>query len=340
MTLDAPLEIRVRPRPHCYLCGRPGQAFHQGLADLAFGVPGRWHLKRCPDTHCGLAWLDPMPLEEDIGLAYRDYHTHGRGSIRQRSGGVYAVYRYLRRGYLAAAWGYGGVGVVQRGLGGWLRLAPPVAGNIAWNLRYLRAQPGGRLLDVGCGDGAYLALMEELGWHGEGQEVDPAAARRAKERGLTVHLGPLRELGLVESSYHAITLCHVLEHVHDPLGLLVECRRLLRPGGILVLSLPNLDSAGHRRFGPAWRGLEPPRHIHLFTPSSLRTLVERAGFQVRSRTSARLAAGMYQLSARQRPAGPGLLLRPRAALFQLGETAAVGAGWAVGEELILEGVKP
>jgi hypothetical protein len=68
--------IRVRPSPFCTMCGRRGEPLYHGLIDRVFDTPGRWNLKRCPDSACGLLWLDPIPVAEDIGKAYANYFTH------------------------------------------------------------------------------------------------------------------------------------------------------------------------------------------------------------------------------------------------------------------------
>src|SRR5689334_15196819 len=70
-------EIRVRPQPECYVCRTPGQRQYSGLQDRINHAPGVWNISRCPNPDCGLLWLDPMPLEEDIGKAYITYFTHG-----------------------------------------------------------------------------------------------------------------------------------------------------------------------------------------------------------------------------------------------------------------------
>src|SRR5437762_123817 len=81
---DRPSEIRTVRRPNCLLCGTKGELLYDALADFHFGAPGIWGLKKCPNKMCGLAWLDPFPLEEDIALAYRRYYTHGRDSTEIR----------------------------------------------------------------------------------------------------------------------------------------------------------------------------------------------------------------------------------------------------------------
>jgi SAM-dependent methyltransferase len=146
-------------------------------------------------------------------------------------------------------------------------------------LMYLKDVTPGRLLEIGCGSGKRLSRLAALGWQVEGQEVDKKAWHAATTKyALKVHLGELRELALDESSYDAIVLNHVIEHVHDPVELLHEARRLLKPGGMLIANTPNAMSQEHRIFGAAWFSLDPPRHLHLFSPKSLITLARSAGF--------------------------------------------------------------
>lgn len=247
--------IPTRQVPVCRLCGERGEIMHRDLVDWLFGAPGRWTLKRCPNGACGLVWLDPMPTEDGIARAYVRYYTH-----RPESGDTPApalwMERMLRR--LSKR--------VKRG-------RRERAG------MYLDKTPPGRLLDVGCGNGGFLARMAARGWRVEGQEVDVEAAESARTRhGFTVHLGPLHKLRLPSDGYDAIAMQHVIEHVHEPEKLVAECRRLLRDGGQLIVVTPNIKSLGHKLFGRSWRGLEPPRHLHLFSGETLKELAKRCGF--------------------------------------------------------------
>jgi SAM-dependent methyltransferase len=137
----------------------------------------------------------------------------------------------------------------------------------------------GLLLDVGCGDGTYLDLIEGVGWRGVGIDFDGQAIAAARSRGLTVHEGDIAHFDGQSDVFDVITLSHVIEHVPDPNNLLASCYRLLRPGGQIWIETPNINSFGSARFGANWRGLEAPRHLVLFEPSSLRLAVEGVGFQ-------------------------------------------------------------
>jgi SAM-dependent methyltransferase len=122
--------------------------------------------------------------------------------------------------------------------------------------------------------------MRDLGWATEGVEPDPAAAALARRAGLTITEGTIDDLDSPgrAGGFSAITMSHVLEHVHEPRRTLVVAHRLLRPGGTLWIATPNLRSLGHRLFGANWLGLDPPRHLALFTHASLARLLDHAGF--------------------------------------------------------------
>ena len=95
---------------------------------------------------------------------------------------------------------------------------------------------------------------------------------------MNVFSGGIEVFSGESSLFDAITLSHVIEHVYDPNALLESCFKLLRPNGYIWIDTPNIDAQGHRYYGPFWRGLEPPRHLVLFTRNSLMHAVRQAGF--------------------------------------------------------------
>ncbi len=142
------------------------------------------------------------------------------------------------------------------------------------------AQPA-TLLDIGCGDGAFLGKMARRGWRVAGVDFDPQAVAHAREvHGLDVAVGTAQSVLASGRKYGMVTASHVIEHVPDPVEFLRQSRQLLERGGRIVLRTPNSESFGHRRYGQAWRGLEPPRHLQLFSRASLSACADRAGLKV------------------------------------------------------------
>lgn len=279
MTLHTNNKIRTHTCPDCYICRTKGRPLYQDLEDRLFGVQGKWNLKKCPSPDCGLIWLDPMPLEEDIGKAYVNYYTHqdtneDRNRLRTR------LFCFVKEGYWAKKYGY-----FNDSVRGWkillsnlIYLHPLRHAEIDMMVRYLPAQSG-RLLDVGCGNGEWLEFMQTLGWLVEGIDFDNYAVDIAKNKGLPVHFGTLETQNYPDNHFDAITMKHVIEHVHQPLRLLLECKRVLKPGGSLVVVSPNSESYGHSLFKSAWFHLDPPRHLCIFGSQSLRRVVEKADFK-------------------------------------------------------------
>ena len=136
-----------------------------------------------------------------------------------------------------------------------------------------------RLLDVGCGDGRFLAAMRTRGWDGDGIETDPVAADLARRRtGATVLETPIDSALIAAGSYDMVSLLHVLEHVPDPRATLLAANRALRPGGTLLLALPNIRCVEATLFGARWYPLDLPRHYWGFTPAALAQIAGECGF--------------------------------------------------------------
>jgi SAM-dependent methyltransferase len=339
------LEICGAPCENCALCGGPSQLLYQGLVDHLFGAAGIWNLRKCHTRGCGLIWLDPMPLEEELAKAYQCYYTHVDAPIRQVSS-FRGLFRDLGEGYLVWRYGYRNKALPRWYVAlGWIMYFHPGArANLDFSVFYLRSNPTGRLLEIGIGSGEMLASLRERGWQVQGVDTDPDAVNNAQAKGLTVHLGTLEQQSFPESSFDGIVMSHVIEHIPSPTELLRECHRLLKPGGTLALVTPNATSWGHRLYQRNWRGLEPPRHCYIFTPGALRVLAARAGFQqLKIWTTIRDANGMFlaserirAMAAKQVPSDPpSRRAYRRARLMQLLEWALLKVKPDCGEEIVL-----
>lgn len=270
----------LEPAGACPICGSSERTvLYQGVRDSVGDGGGEWTFHAC--SECGCLLLDPRPRADALARAYENYHTHkspaprtGLANLRRQVGLWILARRFRtrpREGHRLARWFAMGVGwlptVRRRALGPGGPILPP---------RISGGRPP-RFLDVGCGSGWLLETMQDAGWEAEGQEWDEAAANAALRRGLHVTTGPV---SAVKGSFELITMLHVVEHVADPVDFLREAATKLSPHGRLVVTTPNVEGEGHRRFGRSWRGLEAPRHLQIFNGASLRKVAEAAGLVV------------------------------------------------------------
>lgn len=284
----------------CPVCGigESDILFH-GLRDRIFNyAPGAWDMHKC--LGCGSGYLDPRPTADSIHLAYRTYHTHIEPDRvpTEKLRGVRRLQRVLANGY--KNWKYGTD----------LQPSHPFGVLVAYMMPFRRAmldrdyrhlpmrKDGGRVLDVGFGNGGYLQNALEMGWRAVGTDFDPEVVENARRRGFDARLGTV---DAVEGPFDVITLSHVIEHFHDPVAELQACHRLLAPGGMIWLETPNVEAIGLARFGRDWRGLEPPRHLVLFSRASLANILRDAGFvEISDLKQASPVSFMYVLSNRVR----------------------------------------
>ena len=135
------------------------------------------------------------------------------------------------------------------------------------------------------------------GWQVEGLDVDVQAVANAVSKNLTAHVGDIFSKRYPENSFDAIVSSHVLEHLPQPKEVLAECRRILKPGGRLIIATPNARALGYRIFGKSWLALDPPRHLHIFSPWAIKKLMKEVGFdKINVRTSVRSADEMHMAS--------------------------------------------
>ena len=221
-------------------------------------APGKWNYWSC--YKCSALYLNPRPMEKSIGKAYGNYYTHEPSNTSLRS----KIKNRLRNECFSH---WFGIDInprlnIPKFLGPILNLLKILL-HAPYELETLVKQPKGKLLDVGCGSGNMLEVAKQIGWDVTGLEVDKSAVYAARMKSLNVIEGDFRKLKQHLNVFDCIVCSHVLEHVHTPLDLLSLLSNSLKPGGVLLLSLPNAKSHLRTRFGINWRGLEAPRHISI-----------------------------------------------------------------------------
>ncbi len=151
---------------------------------------------------------------------------------------------------------------------------------VEWASRW--ARPPGRWLDVGCGGGEVLDAVVRAGWDGVGVEPVTASVEWAARRRPELDIRPtlLEDSGLPERSYDVVSAFHVLEHMTDAAAFLRLLGRWARPGGVVIVEVPNVRSCHRLGWGPAWPGLRPLEHVSHFSPRSLAATLRGAGLDV------------------------------------------------------------
>ncbi len=283
--------------PNCPVCGSENrEMLHEELTDrVFFCAQGKWIMYRCES--CASAYLAPRPTAETIGLAYQNYFTHDENpgllppgflkKLRRWFANGYRNHRYGTKDYPASIFG----NLVAS-------LMPSGRAVIDAGMRHLsKAKAGQRLLDLGCGNGAFLLRARSAGWDVVGIDFDSKAVEAACSQGLDVRLGGVESLDSSIEQFDVITLAHVIEHVHHPVEVLQACYRLLKTDGFLWIETPNIEAEGHQLFGANWRGLEPPRHLVLFTLESMSNVLTKSGFtEIKVQTYRPLCEGMFDAS--------------------------------------------
>ena len=229
----------------CPWCGNQTNHLYLKVKDY-FLTQEEFELFQC--DHCGLVFTVPRPAPEVIGKYYKSeaYYSHQQNS----KGFIPRVYEMVKTINLK--------------------------GKVAMATSDMAK---GRLLDIGCGVGDFLLQVKKMGWEVMGIEPSEQAASIAQTRLGFTPLQPSDYNKLPDQSFDVITMWHVLEHVDDLKFQTNEWKRLLKPGGRLIIALPNYQSFDCQYYSDKWAAWDVPRHLNHFTQACLHGILNSVDFK-------------------------------------------------------------
>jgi|RhiMethySRZTD1v2_1073278.scaffolds.fasta_scaffold36153_7 SAM-dependent methyltransferase len=234
----------------CPLGCPPDDEFVLTGRDRLHDGPGEFPVLRC--RHCGLLRTSPRPTRTEISRYYPD--SYGPYASTLIGGGANGTAPRSRQRV-------------------WDRLLEPTT-------NVLPSLPCGRMLEIGCGSGAFLHRMATAGWEVEGLELSPTAGAQARHLGFPVFIGSLAEAPEPDRPYDLVVGWMVLEHLHDPVAMLRKLSHWSSPGGWLVLSVPDAGALEFKLFRDAWYALDVPRHLFHFTARTAALVLARGGWEL------------------------------------------------------------
>lgn len=279
-------EIKSHSVTNCLLCSSSGTILFKDLTDRLYQSPGKWNLRKCNNSTCNLIWLDPRPDIDEVWKVYNNYYTHSDNN----SSLIYRIQQWIESGYLCIAYGYKqNITFAQKLIGLLVYFLPTEKVEYDFNVFELKKSEKGKLLDVGCGNGGFISSLKKKGWDVEGIDSDNKAVNFCINNGLDVKLGDLNSQNYADNTFDFVTLSHVIEHVYNPVELLNEIYRILKPGGQIILATPNSKSwMFNKKFKSKWFALQSPGHVQIFDRNNLGKLLSTCGFSVKpNKTSAR-----------------------------------------------------
>jgi 2-polyprenyl-3-methyl-5-hydroxy-6-metoxy-1,4-benzoquinol methylase len=246
----------------CNLCGSKDSQFLFEARDRLHGTEGTFRYVQCPE--CGLVYMNPQVSQEDIAKLYpSDYAPHST-TTKGTAATIRSLYNRLIK-------------------------TPVIAQLVKWitnvkiiNSIYSRLDQNSRVLDIGCGAGAFLNRVKtEKGCEVFGVDISEAAVKAAKDSfNLDIFKGTITEAPLEDSSFDVITAWWYLEHIPDPQVTAARISSLLKRNGHCIIGVPNFESFNAKTFKDKWYHLDCPRHLCIWTPSAMKRLLEQHGLTV------------------------------------------------------------
>jgi len=225
----------------CALCGSENNSPILTAGDYRLHTTDEeFNLVQC--RQCGLIYVNPRPIREEMDKFYPKEYYNEQNQISKL---VVKLVHYMK-----------------------------IQNTMSFKKK-------GRILDVGCGDGGFILHFKKRGWEVYGIDTSEAACKLAIEKlGRNIFNCKLKDCHFPDSYFDVVTLNHVLEHMSDPNGELREIHRILKDGGILLLSTPNIDCLQFKITRERWFGLDLPRHLYHYSHKTIVSILKKNGFNV------------------------------------------------------------
>ncbi len=229
----------------CPFCSSKEKKHFITAKDILYGNKGNFSYNKC--QNCELVYLNPRPSEKEIGKYYpKTYEKH---KIEQKK----TFYRILVDIFL----------------------------KLQLNLR-IPFKKNGKFLEIGAGQGYLLENAEKIGWNVTGIEINKKAAEKiSKKLGIKIFTKDLLECKFKKNSFDVVAIIHTLEHMHHPFKELKEIHKILKPGGMIWIEVPNIDSFEFKLFKKKWYALQPPVHLTHFNKKTISKTLNKAGFKIK-----------------------------------------------------------
>jgi len=243
----------------------------------------KFAIVRCKS--CGLIYTNPRPVAKQMNKYYPEHYppfqfSYPHPLFPPENSGLRRVKNNLKKRIFRIHYGYFTNTETDSFKNTFLRAATVLLKyRIGWIFPPYRK--AGKVLDIGCATGHYLAKLRDLGWETYGIEPDPKSSSWARERlGLNVITGKLEDGNFPEDYFDVVTLWHTLEHVYDPLSTLKEIYRILKKEGLIILEIPNIATYEKQIFGKWWWAWEVPRHLYHFSPRTITKFLNKEKFKI------------------------------------------------------------
>ncbi|MCK4518741.1 MAG: class I SAM-dependent methyltransferase [Candidatus Omnitrophica bacterium] len=232
-----------------------------------------FNLVKC--SNCRLVYINPQPSHEELSKYYFRDEYYSYGEVLKEDQGrlnfIEKIKRVFRR-RIFLTYGVNNHSVFQKFK---KILFYPFKRRFGGIPAFLK---NGKILDIGCGDGLFISQLKSIGWRVCGIEIDQEAVKRAQSHGFEVYRGRFEDFDFKDECYDVVRLWHVLEHFKNPYFNLKKIYGILKPGGQVILGVPNMNSLYSKVFKQNWTGLDVPRHLYHFSPQTIKKILTQSGF--------------------------------------------------------------